>query len=174
MWLLNRLTPSFKKIADFRKDHEGLPSSSGFCRKQSQFGAELLPIDRTKIAAVASDDAKADRKNQRGDRPQDCRLSGVDGRGGPNGALRRQACRCRGGDRGGAKRAMAGSGTGWRHGARTGGDDRAGGAVDSHSARPYGGRQCADPGRCHLNCLRLNCETYLSELPSGPLAKSRE
>ena len=59
MWLLNRLTPSFKTIADFRKDHaEAIVrvcrAFIQFCREQSLFGAELLAIDGTKIAAVAS------------------------------------------------------------------------------------------------------------------------
>jgi transposase len=59
MWLINRLTPSFKTIADFRKDHAAAivgvcRSFIRFCREQSLFGAELLAIDGTKIAAVAS------------------------------------------------------------------------------------------------------------------------
>src|SRR6266568_2606435 len=59
MWLLNRLTPGFKTIADFRKDHaEAIVGVCRafirFCREQSLFGAELLAIDGTKIAAVAS------------------------------------------------------------------------------------------------------------------------
>jgi hypothetical protein len=59
MWLINRLTPSFKTIADFRKDHvaaivEVCRCFIRFCREQSLFGAELLAIDGTKIAAVAS------------------------------------------------------------------------------------------------------------------------
>ena len=59
MWLLNRLTPSFKTVADFRKDHaKGIVGVCRafirFCREQSLFGAELLAIDGTKIAAVAS------------------------------------------------------------------------------------------------------------------------
>src|SRR3977135_963050 len=59
MWLINRLRPSFKTIADFRKDHAGAivgvcRSFIRFCREQSLFGAELLAIDGTKIAAVAS------------------------------------------------------------------------------------------------------------------------
>jgi len=59
MWLIRRLAPSFKTIADFRKDHA--PAIVGvcrafirFCREQALFGAELLAIDGTKIAAVAS------------------------------------------------------------------------------------------------------------------------
>jgi transposase len=59
MWLLNRLTPGFKTIADFRKDHAQAlvgvcRAFIRFCREQSLFGAELLAIDGTKIAAVAS------------------------------------------------------------------------------------------------------------------------
>jgi len=59
MWLLNRLTPAFKTIADFRKDHAKAivgvcRSFIVFCREQSLFGGELLAIDGTKIAAVAS------------------------------------------------------------------------------------------------------------------------
>jgi transposase len=59
MWLIERLTPGFKTIADFRKDHTGAivgvcRGFIRFCREQSLFGAELLAIDGTKIAAVAS------------------------------------------------------------------------------------------------------------------------
>lgn len=59
MWLINRLTPAFKTIADFRKDHaeaivKVCRAFIRFCREQSLFGAELLAIDGTKIAAVAS------------------------------------------------------------------------------------------------------------------------
>lgn len=59
MWLINRLTPAFKTIADFRKDHAQAivgvcRAFIRFCREQALFGAELLAIDGTKIAAVAS------------------------------------------------------------------------------------------------------------------------
>src|SRR5256886_3907373 len=59
MWLLNGLTAWFKAIADFRKGHaEAIVKECrafiGFCREQSLFGAELLAIDGTRIAAVAS------------------------------------------------------------------------------------------------------------------------
>ena len=59
MWLINRLAPAFKTIADFRKDHARAivgvcRAFVRFCREQSLFGAELLAIDGTKIAAVAS------------------------------------------------------------------------------------------------------------------------
>jgi transposase len=59
MWLIGRLTPAFKTIADFRKDHPQAivavcQAFTRFCREQSLFGAALLAIDGTKIAAVAS------------------------------------------------------------------------------------------------------------------------
>ena len=58
-WLLNRLLPSFKTIADFRAEHPlalvGVCRGfSGFCRQQSLFGAQLVAIDGTKPQAVAS------------------------------------------------------------------------------------------------------------------------
>jgi transposase/IS5 family transposase len=59
MWLINRLTPAFKTIADFRKDHaKGIVAVCRafirFCRDQSLFGGELVAIDGSKIEAVAS------------------------------------------------------------------------------------------------------------------------
>jgi transposase len=59
MWLINRLTPSFKTIADFRKENAAAivrisRAFIAFCREQALLGAELLAIDGTKIAAVAS------------------------------------------------------------------------------------------------------------------------
>jgi transposase len=59
MWLINRLAPAFKTIADFRKDHAkaivGMCRAFiAFCRGQGLLGAELVAIDGTKIAAVAS------------------------------------------------------------------------------------------------------------------------
>lgn len=58
-WLVNRLTPSFKTIADFRRDHPSaivgvVRAFVRFCRGQSLYGGELLAIDGTKIEAVAS------------------------------------------------------------------------------------------------------------------------
>ena len=58
-WLINRLTPSFKTLADFRKDHpEAIVAVTGafvrFCRAQWLYGAELVAIDGSKIEAVAS------------------------------------------------------------------------------------------------------------------------
>lgn len=59
LWLINRVRPSFKTIADFRKDHaeaivETCRSFVQFCRKQSLMAGEVAAIDGTKVAAVAS------------------------------------------------------------------------------------------------------------------------
>lgn len=59
LWLINRVTPSFKTIADFRKNHAKpivgvCRSFINFCREQALFGSQLLAIDGTKIGAVAS------------------------------------------------------------------------------------------------------------------------
>jgi len=58
-WLINRVTPVFKTIADFRQDHpEAIAGVCRafvkFCRAQSVFGGEVLAIDGSKIAAAAS------------------------------------------------------------------------------------------------------------------------
>jgi len=58
-WLVNRVRPVFKTIADFRKDHpEAIAGVRrafiAFCRRQEVFGGEVLAIDGSKIAAVAS------------------------------------------------------------------------------------------------------------------------
>ncbi len=57
MWLLKRLTPDFKTIADFRKDN--LAALRGVCREVTLlckelelFGAELVAIDGSKFKAV--------------------------------------------------------------------------------------------------------------------------
>lgn len=59
LWLLNRLTPSFKTIADFRAEHSkaivaGCRHFTRFCREQGLFAAQLVAIDGTKLQAVAS------------------------------------------------------------------------------------------------------------------------
>lgn len=59
MWLLNRLAPAFKTIADFRKDHAGAivevcRAFVRFCRGLSLYGGEVVAIDGSKIEAVAS------------------------------------------------------------------------------------------------------------------------
>lgn len=58
-WLIDRVRPVFKTIADFRKDHpEAIAGVCRafikFCREQSALGGEVLAIDGSKIAAVAS------------------------------------------------------------------------------------------------------------------------
>jgi transposase len=59
MWLINRLTPSFKTIADFRKDHpEAIVGVCRafvqYCRGLSLYGGAVLAIDGSKVEAVAS------------------------------------------------------------------------------------------------------------------------
>lgn len=59
MWLINRVQPSFKTIADFRKDHsEAIVKTCRafvrFCRRQSLVAGEAVAIDGTKVMAVAS------------------------------------------------------------------------------------------------------------------------
>lgn len=59
MWLIHGLTPAFKTIADFRKDHaqaivEVCRRFISFCREQSLIGGEVIAIDGSKVQAVAS------------------------------------------------------------------------------------------------------------------------
>jgi len=61
MWLLRRLTPDFKTIADFRRDHPA--ALKGVCReflllckRLDLFGGELLAIDGSKFRAVNARD----------------------------------------------------------------------------------------------------------------------
>jgi len=61
MWLLRRLTPDFKTIADFRRDHPGALKGVGrefvlLCRRLDLFGGELLAIDGSKFRAVNARD----------------------------------------------------------------------------------------------------------------------
>jgi transposase len=58
-WLIDRLRPSFKTIADFRRDHAQAIVATcrefiSFCRGQSMMGGAIAAIDGTKILAVAS------------------------------------------------------------------------------------------------------------------------
>jgi transposase len=58
-WLINEVTPSFKTIADFRKDHAGAivglcHAFVKFCRGQSLVAGDVVAIDGTKVEAVAS------------------------------------------------------------------------------------------------------------------------
>jgi len=59
MWLLRKLTPDFKTIADFRKDNKKAIKSVCkefifLCKKLSLFGGELVAIDGSKFRAVNS------------------------------------------------------------------------------------------------------------------------
>jgi transposase len=59
MWLLRRLAPDFKTIADFRRDNGGAIVSTCrafvlFCRDQGLFAVRLVALDGSKFRAVAS------------------------------------------------------------------------------------------------------------------------
>lgn len=61
MWLLGKLTPDFKTIADFRRDN-GQPIRAVFreftqvCRRLELYGGELVAVDGSKFKAVNSRD----------------------------------------------------------------------------------------------------------------------
>jgi transposase len=57
-WLIDRQTPCFKTIADFRRDYpeaivEVCREFTQFCKGQSLHGGEVVAIDGTKVEAVA-------------------------------------------------------------------------------------------------------------------------
>jgi len=59
LWLVNRLAPDFKTIADFRRDNREAVGRvcrafMQFCRRQGLFGAELVAVDGSKFAAQNS------------------------------------------------------------------------------------------------------------------------
>lgn len=59
LWLLNRLEPCFKTLAEFRTKHvralvKVCRTFTQFCRLQGLFAAQLVAIDGTKLQAVAS------------------------------------------------------------------------------------------------------------------------
>lgn len=59
LWLLNRLAPDFKTIADFRRVHEKALRGTcrawvTFCRDAGLIGADWVAIDGSKFGAVAS------------------------------------------------------------------------------------------------------------------------
>ena len=61
MWLTERLTPSFKTIADFRKDnHKGIKKVCrrfvGICRELNLFAETIVAIDGSKFKGVNSGD----------------------------------------------------------------------------------------------------------------------
>ena len=61
MWLLRKLKPDFKTIADFRQDNAGALKGvcrefTLLCKKLDLFGRELIAIDGSKFKAVNSKD----------------------------------------------------------------------------------------------------------------------
>lgn len=61
MWLLRRLTPDFKTIADFRRDNrkafrQVFREFVVLCRQLDLFGCELLAVDGTRLKAVNNRD----------------------------------------------------------------------------------------------------------------------
>jgi transposase/macrodomain Ter protein organizer (MatP/YcbG family) len=61
LWLLRRLAPDFKTIADFRRDHPQALKGVGrefilLCKQLDLFGGELLAIDGSKFRAVNARD----------------------------------------------------------------------------------------------------------------------
>lgn len=59
MWLLKKLTPDFKTVADFRKDNrdaikQACREFTLLCKKLDLFGGELVAIDSSKFRAVNS------------------------------------------------------------------------------------------------------------------------
>ena len=61
MWLLRRLAPDFKTIADFRREHPAAVKRVGrefilLCQRLDLFGGELLAIDGSKFRAVNARD----------------------------------------------------------------------------------------------------------------------
>lgn len=67
IWLLRKLRPDFKTIADFRKDNRKafkgvFRAFNLLCREMKLFGAELVAIDGTKLKAVNSTKRSHSRK----------------------------------------------------------------------------------------------------------------
>ena len=67
MWLLRRLTPDFKTIADFRRDNRKPIRNVSreftlFCRQLDLFSGDLVAIDGSKFKAVNSRIATSPRK----------------------------------------------------------------------------------------------------------------
>jgi transposase len=67
LWLLGKLAPDHKTIADFRKNHrkalQGVARQfTVLCRKLELFGGQLTGIDGTKLSAVNSKDANFNEK----------------------------------------------------------------------------------------------------------------
>ena len=68
IWLLRRLQPDFKTIADFRRDNrrafrQVFRSFVSLCRELDLYGRELLAVDGTRIKAVNSRERNFTRAN---------------------------------------------------------------------------------------------------------------
>jgi transposase len=73
LWLLGRLTPDFKTIADFRKDNgpaiqQCCRAFIQFCRQAGLLSGRLVAIDGSKFKAAASKDQTLNRKQLNRDR----------------------------------------------------------------------------------------------------------
>ena len=73
MWLIRRLAPSFKTIADFRKDNgaairQCCRAFIQFCRQAGLLSGRLVAIDGSKFKAAASKDQALNRKQLNRDR----------------------------------------------------------------------------------------------------------
>jgi transposase len=73
LWLLRRLAPDFKTIADFRKDNgpaigQACRTFVQFCRHAGLLGSRLVAIDGSKFKAAASKDQALTRKQLNRDR----------------------------------------------------------------------------------------------------------
>ncbi len=80
MWLLRRLAPDFKTIADFRRENgPGIVGTCRafvlFCREQGLFATRLVALDGSKFRGRAGH-----RRGGRADRSADRRLPGRPGR----------------------------------------------------------------------------------------------
>ena len=67
MWLMKRLTPDFKTIADFRKDNvdcvkKVFGAFVRLCRELDLFGSELISVDGSKFRAVNSKERNFNRE----------------------------------------------------------------------------------------------------------------
>ncbi len=67
LWLLRKLAPDFKTIADFRRDHRASfklvhRQFHLLCHKLKLFGGQLVAIDGTKLAAVNARDRNYNQK----------------------------------------------------------------------------------------------------------------
>jgi len=100
LWLINRVAPSFKTIADFRKDHAKAivgvcQAFVAFCRHKRCLAASFWRSTARRSArlpAAAGDHAQERGQGERGVGAQDRRASGSNGRSRPRGRHARGCC----------------------------------------------------------------------------------